>query len=182
MSSSSHETLGAQIRTEIDDLLAAGVPLSGQVPSPVLLIKGELNDAERAGAAILSGADGEALKKSLKVLGYPEGQISAVSVISVLQPQDEGSQAVLGELPAELIRLAVETIDSELVILTDTLAAQRFARAYELDDEIKEGLPTRVWGRTVLALGGFEAALQDPQAKQVMWARLKEVPYKPLPY
>ena len=44
------------------------------------------------------------------------------------------------------------------------------------------GHVVRILGMRVMALGGFEAALADPHAKQVMWARLKQLPPLGEPY
>ena len=45
-----------------------------------------------------------------------------------------------------------------------------------------DGLVVHVAGMRVMALGGFEAALSDARQKQVMWARLKQLPPLGEPY
>ena len=44
------------------------------------------------------------------------------------------------------------------------------------------GVLARILGMRVLNLGGFEASLNDPKAKQLMWARLKLLPPLGEPY
>ena len=44
------------------------------------------------------------------------------------------------------------------------------------------GMVAYVCGMRFLNLGGFAAALGDPRQKQVMWARLKQVPPLAEPY
>ena len=55
---------------EIDSLVARGALMGGNAFSAVLLVKGDLSDAEKDGAPAFSGADGKALRASLERLGY----------------------------------------------------------------------------------------------------------------
>ena len=55
------EALAAAAEQELKGLEARGVRMAGNAFSPVVLVKGELNDAERSGDPLLSGADGTAL-------------------------------------------------------------------------------------------------------------------------
>ena len=41
---------------------------------------------------------------------------------------------------------------------------------------LSPGWPVHTRGMRVMALGGFEAALDDPGRKRVMWERLKQLP------
>jgi len=59
-----------KVATEVARLEAAGVVLAGNAFSSVCFLKGELSRQEREGAALLSGADGDALRASLAALGY----------------------------------------------------------------------------------------------------------------
>ena len=52
-------------RQELDALCARGVRMEGNAFSPIVLIKGDLNEEERAGGALLGGADGTALRASV---------------------------------------------------------------------------------------------------------------------
>ena len=56
---------------EIDALAARGVRMGGNAFSSVLLVKGELSEAEKNDEPPFSGADGAALRASLERLGYP---------------------------------------------------------------------------------------------------------------
>ncbi len=47
---------------------------------------------------------------------------------------------------------------------------------------LDEGVVAVVLGMRFLNLGDFAAALADPKQKQVMWARLKQVPPQGEPY
>ena len=61
------EALAAAAEQELKGLEARGVRMAGNAFSPVVLVKGELNDAERSGEPLLSGADGTALRAALSV-------------------------------------------------------------------------------------------------------------------
>ena len=56
---------------EIDALVARGVRMGGNAFSSVLLVKGELSEAEKNDEPPFSGADGAALRASFERLGYP---------------------------------------------------------------------------------------------------------------
>ena len=89
------------------------------------------------------------------------------------------------------MRLAIATLDPATVIALDAPAASAICEAFA--DELVElesleaatlapGYVVRLLGMRVLALGGFEQSLADAKAKQVMWARLKQVPPLGEPY
>lgn len=59
-----------KLRAEVDALEAAGVVMAGNACSPVLLVKGVPTPEEAAGARLLAGADGKALRAALEALGY----------------------------------------------------------------------------------------------------------------
>ena len=168
-------------KAELGDLADAGVVMSGNAFSPVLLAKGELTPEEAAGAKPFSGPDGAALKASLKALGYaPEDWETLVAVDAAGAP-----------LAPDLMRLAVATLDPATLICCDETATQvvRDAYAEELSglEDLNEallpaGMVAYVCGMRFLNLGGFAAALGDPRQKQVMWARLKQVPPLAEPY
>lgn len=153
-------------RFELGELERRGAMVSGSAFAPLLLVKGDLNSAERAGAELLSGGDGTALRASFARLGYPEAAWAACSCT-----RRDGTP-----LEPSLLALAVETFDPEAVLALDRPAAVALARAWGLEAPPAEGDVAYVRGRRVLALGGFEHALADPRAKQVMWARLKRLP------
>ena len=137
---------------ELDSLVARGVRMGGNAFSSVLLVKGELSEAEKDGEPALSGADGTALRASFERLGYPpEDWEWLLTVDDADAPLDA---ALLREAYADELA-ALESLDEAL---------------------LSPGTVARVLGMRVLNLGGFAAALSDPHEKQVMWARLKRIP------
>lgn len=177
-------------RQELDALAVQGVWMEGNAFSPVVLVKGQLNDAEAAGGSLLAGADGTALRASLTAIGYAPEDFCALSAVA--QASDEPAAAPAGEpLPQALFREALEALDPEAVILLDTVAADLMREAYadalvvieDFDEAmLKPGLVAHVLGRRVLTLDGFEAALADKAEKQRMWAYLKQLPPAGAPY
>lgn len=158
-----------RLEAELEDLRSTGVSLVGSVPAPVCLVKGAANESELSGVEPFSGMDGEALSKSLNALGYPENAWTGLMTQYI--PGDGSAQ----NLPAELVRLALEVIDAATIVLCDDQAAESFQAAFGLDDKPAPGQLQYVLGRRVLALGGFEEALGSQEAKQVMWFRLKQL-------
>ena len=166
---------------ETDALVARGVRAGGNAFSSVLLCKGDLSDGEKNGEPPFSGADGTALKASLERLGYA--------------PEDWEWLLTVGEtgLPLEpaLFREAVCALDPATLVLCDEtasdMAREAFADELAALESLEEallapGTVAHVLGMRVLNLGGFEAALSDAHEKQVMWARLKQIPPLGEPY
>lgn len=160
---------------EVDALAERGAVMGGNAFSSVLLVKGELSAEERGGGQPLSGADGTALRASLSALGYP--------------PEDWEWLLATGEdgapLDAALLREAVCALDPATLVLCDEAAADVARDAYadelaaiaSLDEALlAPGVVAHVLGMRVLNLGGFAQALSDPKKKQLMWARLKQIP------
>ena len=160
---------------ELDALAERGVRMGGNAFSAVLLAKGELSQAEKDGGPGLAGEDGTALRASLSRLGYaPEDWATLLTVGDDGEPLD----------PATM-REAVCALDPATLVCCDEAAARVLREAYADDlvaiERIEEamlepGVVAHVCGMRVLNLGGFEAALADPREKQVMWARLKQIP------
>ena len=159
-------------RAELDELASAGFMLAGNGFPQVLMLKGEPGPAEQSGAGLLAGPDGAALRAALDRLGYADDAWAACSVF----PEPLSGNPSCALLSPEDLAWAVEAFDPELVLALDDAAAQALARAWGLSAPFEPGALARVRGRRVLALGGFEAALSDPKAKQLAWARLKQVP------
>ncbi len=186
------EALAAAAEQELKGLEARGVRMMGNAFSPVVLVKGELNDAERAGEPLLSGADGTALRAALGAIGWEPQDLCALS--AVIGPGDDavmGGLPVGEPLPVDLFREALEALDPESVILLDDAAAdllrETYADALAIIEDfdtamLKPGLIAPVLGRRVLALDGFEAALSQPAEKQRMWAYLKQMTPLGAPY
>ena len=176
-------------RQERDALCARGVRMEGNAFSPIVLIKGELNEGERAGGALLGGADGTALRASCTAIGYAPEDFCALA--SVAGEGDDPALEAGAILPTEVFREALETLDPEAVLLLDTAAADLMRETYAdalvaIDDfdtaMLKPGLVAHVLGRRVLALDGFEAALGDKREKQRMWAYIKQLGPAGAPY
>ena len=176
-------------RQELDALCARGVRMEGNAFSPIVLIKGELNEGERAGGALLGGADGAALLASCTAIGYAPEDFCALA--SVAGEGDDPALEAGATLPTEVFREALEALDPEAVLLLDTAAADLMRETYAdalvaIDDfdtaMLKPGLVAHVLGRRVLALDGFEAALGDKREKQRMWAYIKQLGPAGAPY
>ena len=160
---------------EVDALAARGARMGGNAFSAVLLVKGELSEAEKNGEPAFSGADGTALRASLERLGYaPEDWEWLLTVDAAGEP-----------IEAALLSEAVTALDPATLVCCDETAAALLREAYADDlaaieslDEamLAAGTVAHVRGMRVLNLGGFAAALADPREKQVMWARLKKIP------
>ena len=166
-----------RLRDEIAALGNAGFSLSGNACATVCLVKGELDTRELAGAPLLSGADGDALRAALDRLGYPADSWAGISSC-VRAPDGSWKPAS----PADLA-WAVEVCEPSVVIALDGAAGLALRKAWGLDDAgVCVGEVTRVHGRRYLELGGFASALADAAAKRVMWERLKLVPPLGMPY
>ena len=186
------EALAATVEQELDGLTKRGVCMVGNAFSPIVLVKGELNDAERAGGDLLSGADGTALRAALGAIGWQPQDLCVLSSVAGTGDGGLTDGIPLGEpLPVPLFREALEALDPEAVILLDDSAAdlmrETYADALSIIDDfdtamLKPGLVASVLGRRVLALDGFEAALSQPAEKQRMWAYLKQMPPLGAPY
>lgn len=186
------EALAAAAEQELRGLEARGVRMAGNAFSPVVLVKGELNDAERSGEPLLSAADGTALRAALGAIGWEPQDLCVLAAVAGSGDAAVADGLTAGEpLPVDLFREALEALDPEAVILLDDAAAdllrETYADALAIIEDfdtamLKPGLIAPVLGRRVLALDGFEAALSQPAEKQRMWAYLKQMPPLGAPY
>lgn len=186
------EALADAAEQEFKGLEARGVRMAGNAFSPVVLVKGELNDAERSGEPLLSGADGTALRAALGAIGWEPQDLCVLAAVAGSGDEAVAGGLMAGEpLPVDLFREALEALDPEAVILLDDAAAdllrETYADALAIVEDfdtamLKPGLIAPVLGRRVLALDGFEAALSQPAEKQRMWAYLKQMPPLGAPY
>ena len=160
---------------ELGALADRGALMGGNAFSSVLLVKGELTDAEKNGEPPFSGPDGTALRASLERLGYPPEDWAWL-----LAADGEGAP-----LDAALMREAVCALDPATMLCCDEAAAAVLRETYADElvalESLQEallapGAVARVLGMRVLNLGGFAAALGYSHEKQVMWARLKRIP------
>ena len=114
------EAIAQATEQELASLAARGVRIAGNACSPIVLVKGDLDEAERSGGELAAGADGAALRKALGAIGYaPEDFCALASVAGA----GDGTVAVGEALPCELFREALETLDPEAVLLLDNSAA-----------------------------------------------------------
>lgn len=176
---------------ELAALEQRGVVMAGNAFSPIVLVKGVLDDAERAGCELLGGADGRALRSALGAIGYAPEDFCALSAVAGDADTAQACAPVGEPLPDEVFREALEALDPEAVMLLDDAAADAMRNAYAdalvaIEDfdtaMLKPGLVAHVLGRRVLALDGFEASLTDPREKQRMWAYIKQLPPAGAPY
>lgn len=140
------------------------VAWSGALLASVVAVKGLAGPAEASGGAAFSGADGRALVKALEALGW-----NGSDVFFTLSRPEPGLDR---EALADRLRLQVETVDPELVLALDAEAAADLAEAFGVEP-LRVGAPTRVLGRRLLAVDGFEASLGDPTRKRRVWEQLK---------
>ncbi|MCH4053103.1 MAG: hypothetical protein LKG38_05140 [Atopobiaceae bacterium] len=171
----------AKASFELASLRERGVETAGNAFSSLLLVKGELSEEEAAGAALLSGPDGRALASAFERLGYA--------------PEDWASLSALGPdgapLAPGLAREAVCCLDPDTLVALDDVAADLMRQAFAEElvrlpslgqAMLADGEVAQVLGMRVIALGGFAASLASPREKQLMWARLKQIPPLGEPY
>lgn len=168
-------------KADLASLEQRGVCMGGNAFSSILFLKGEPSKEELGDKPVLSGPDGVALRAALGALGYAPEDWCAMLTVS-------GNGTALE--PA-IVREAVCALDPATLVACDDAAAQALRDAYadelvSLDDfeaaMLAPGKVVRVLGMRVMALGGFAAALEDAHEKQVMWARLKQLPPLGEPY
>lgn len=165
-------------KAELEDLAKDGLTMAGNTFSPVLFLKAQAPGGDEG---LLAGTDGDALRASLRALGYqPQDWVALSTVV------DGG-----GAIAPSLLRRAIGALDPQTVIACDEPSAQALRETYveELTEVrdlseamLDEGVVAVVLGMRFLNLGDFAAALADPKQKQVMWARLKQVPPQGEPY
>ena len=108
------EAIAQATEQELASLAGRGVRIAGNACSPIVLVKGDLDDAERAGGELAAGADGAALRKALGAIGYaPEDFCVLASVAGA----GDGAVAAGEALTCDLFRETLETLDPEAVLL-----------------------------------------------------------------
>ncbi|MDO4436419.1 MAG: hypothetical protein Q4B77_00455 [Coriobacteriaceae bacterium] len=90
------EALAAAVEQELASLQARGVIAVGNAFSPVLLIKGALNEDELAGGALLAGADGAALRSALSAIGWEPQDFCALSAVRFAAAGAAGEEGAAG--------------------------------------------------------------------------------------
>ena len=74
------EAIAQATEQELASLAGRGVRIAGNACSPIVLVKGDLDEAERSGGELAAGPDGAALRKALGAIGYG-GRDSAVRAV-----------------------------------------------------------------------------------------------------
>ena len=143
------EAIAQATEQELASLADRGVRIAGNACSPIVLVKGDLDEAECSGGELAAGADGAALALTCDLFR------------EALETLDPEAVLLLDNSAADVMR---ETYADMLVAIDDFDTAM-----------LKPGLVAHVQGRRVLALDGFEAALTDKAAKQRMWAYIKQL-------
>ena len=161
---------------ELGGLAGRGVQMGGNAFSEVLFVCGKSADGEPFG-----DAETKALRASLERLGYPpECWLWVLTCDANGVPLDAG-----------LLREALAALDAATVIAVDETAGDALRNAYanelaELGDiqqaMLAPGVVAHVLGMRVMLLGNFADALSDKREKQIMWARLKQLPPLGEPY
>ncbi len=136
----------------------------GDPLASVVAVKGRPGPAEASGGAVLSGADGGALRRALEALGWVPPRAFA----TLARPVDRSG----GDEELRRLRLQIEAVDPRVVIALDGVAAQDLARAFGLG-ALPPGAVAVAGGRRFVALDDFEAALSSERAKRRAWLHLK---------
>jgi uracil-DNA glycosylase len=145
---------------------AEAVRSEGDLFARSVLVKGTPGPGDTSEGLALAGADGAAARKALEALGLD----SASTFATCSRPIDGA------ERDAVLLRLSlqIEAVDPEYVIALDDIAAADVAAALGLD-QLESGHPRTAGGRTVLAVDGLEASLDDEARKARVWSQLKRL-------
>ena len=157
-----YETKAAAEIAQAEQLLPGAdiVASSGNPLARTMLVKGQKGSAEESGGADLSGEDGLAARKALEALGIDPQDVLAVVSRPITDPNPD--------LVASRIRGLIEAVDPVTVIALDGEAAVDLAAAFALDG-LAFGTPMTVFGRTLLAVDGLEASLEDGPRKRKVW-------------
>ncbi|MDR1422123.1 MAG: hypothetical protein LBI64_04575 [Coriobacteriales bacterium] len=165
--------------------------LAGTLLTSILLVKGQAGPAEPMGMPF-SGADAQALEKALVALGWPInawcGVLCAPGVsgrrgTAANERASEGASTVTSEgaplaLSPNDLRLICEIVDPLVVVALDEQARRLLIDAFIQAEsgflaDFTPGAQTMVLGRRFVSVDGFEAALDNADTKQRVWAQLK---------
>lgn len=156
----------AKVRAELADAdYAAGLTApswSGVPLASIVAVKGVPGEAERAGEPVLSGADGEALRKALAALGED------TELLAVL------SRSAKPEGDRERLRVQLASADPSVVIALDAAAAADVSEAFGVGG-LPFGEPVRLAGTVLLAVDGLEESLGDESRKKRVWRQLQSL-------
>lgn len=130
---------------------------SGDELAEVLCFKGVKGPAERAGGAVASGADGQALSKAFTALGYDEGSLGFVDVSA---------------MESQRLRELIEMVDPVMLVTLDDVARKTLCICLEIPQP-DWGIRANSKGRGIVAVKAFEASLNSDEAKRIAWHQLK---------
>ncbi len=175
------EAYREKAESELYELQNEGLLFAGNAMASYLMVKGDLSSDELAGAPLLSGADGQAIRSALNRLGYTPEDWACIGA----------NKADGTSFTPETFRQAIASLDPSTLVALDNTAADvvRMAYADELAElpalseaMLSDGVVAHILGMRVMALGGFAASLTSDTDKQLMWARLKLLPPLGEPY
>jgi hypothetical protein len=173
--------------------LAGREPDMTSPPDPVALYEAkalaELRDADTLAGVGDGGWSGDPLGEVALVVGAPRGAKGAMLAADAAEAVDKALAALgfgsgsafviasrpVGADPAALtsrLRLALEAVDSPLVLALDAGGAQDLAAAFGLK-ALETGRPVRRAGRVLGSVGDLAGSLGDPKAKARVWAAMK---------
>lgn len=170
-------------RAELGDLAQAGVIMTGNAFSHVLLVKGEPEGPAADGSVprLLEGPDGKALHAALGALGYAPEDWGGLSVNDA-----EGYPLVPGTL-----RLAIATLDPDTLVALDDAAAAAIREAFADELVELESLDAATlspasscasWACASWRLAGSRRACLTPRQSSSCGRRLKQLPAPGEPY
>lgn len=142
---------------------ARAVHRSGEPGSRVLLVKGEPGAEDLVAGTALAGRDREAARSALGAL-----DIDAADALAVCSRSVAGADAAAR---GERLSRYLAASDPEVVVAIDREAAEDLGRAAGV--RLAFGKPVQVRGRTLLAVDGLEASLDDSARKRRVWAQFK---------
>jgi len=140
--------------------------LYGNRFASIMAIKGIPGEAESKGQPPFFGPDSEALERALVALDW--GSNNWCGVALDLPQRDILSNSDL--------RLLIETIDPQALLALDEKAIVALQDGYgtELMPRIPQpGIKTKILGRALVFVDGFEAALSSEEDKRRAWRELK---------
>ena len=145
-----------KIKTELMQLCQdGGVTLEGSGFAQVIFVK----------ADPFTTKEKDALTKALIQIGFDPGAWLFATQTQHVREQEDSEQR--DENMSSFIQTLGLIVSPAYLVLADMLSA------HALDNRLKPGDTTTVFGIPVLALGDFLPALASRQEKRVMWERLR---------
>jgi len=142
--------------------------LYGNRFASVVAIKGQPGEAENKGQPPFFGPDSEALERALVALDWGGNNWCGIAL-------DLPQKGTLNDAD---LRLLIETIDPQALLALDSKALEALQDGYgtELMPRIPQpGMKTKILGRALVFVDGFEAALSSDEEKRRVWRELKAI-------